>query len=180
MFATWLLAAGAQAQVDGEPTSAPVTPPGYSVAEAPGPGQGVPYAAVTVPAPGPRVELREHTESIRGLWIPGLIGLPLSWLLTWSVAATSMRLDGHAIEFSYIPIVGPWLMLGEPLNGDEAYYITAGVFQGASALALVLGLAIRRTVREQVWVAGALSDLRVDFELAPVAGGGAGSATVTF
>lgn len=144
------------------------------------PGQGVPVAAAVTPSAGPRVELREHQESIRGLWIPGLITLPLSWILTWAVASTTTRLDGDAIEFSYIPILGPWLMLGEPLNGDEGYYVAAGIFQATSALALVLGLAIRRTVREQVWVSGEMVELGVDLHLTPAPGGGAASATLTF
>lgn len=187
MSVTWLLAAAAEAQ--DAPASAPTVPPGYSssvsvTASAPAVlGQGVPFATPATPAAGPRVELREHTESIRGVWIPGLIVLPISWILTWSVASTTTRLEGDAIEFSYIPIIGPWLMLGQPMNGEEAYYVLAGIFQGASALALVLGLAIRRTVREQVWVTGALAALDaldVDVALAPLPGGGSASATVVF
>lgn len=139
----------------------------------------MPFAPTTTTLPGTRVEIREHEESIRGLWIPGLIGLPASWILTWAVATATTRLDGDAIEFSYIPIVGPWLMLGQPLNGEEAYYIAAGVFQAASALALVLGLSIRRTVREQVFVTGRM-DLDATFELAPLPGGAAATARITF
>jgi hypothetical protein len=168
---TWLSAATALAQ-----TGEPILPPGYGTVSS-APGQGVPYATVTTPVAGTRVEIREHEESIRGLWIPGLVGLPLSWILTWSVATATTRLDGDAIEFSYIPLIGPWLMLGQPLNGEEGYYIAAGVFQGASALALILGLSIRRTVRQQVIVAG---DLDVDFDFGPLPGGGAAAATIRF
>lgn len=179
--ATWLSAGGVHAQ-GGEPATAPITPPGYGVGgPSVAPGQGVPYAATTVPVAGPRVEVREREESIRSLWIPGLIGLPLAWILTWSVAATTSRLDGDAIEFSYIPLIGPWLMLGEPLNGEEGYYVAAGVFQGVSAIALVTGLAIRRTVREQVWVAGVGTvDVDVDLHVTPIAGGGAATALLSF
>lgn len=176
MFATWLDAAGASAQAADGPTSAPITPPGYVPAATL--GQGVPYATAPSPEPGPRVELREHTESIRGVWIPALIVLPVSWIMTWAVASTTTRLEGDAIELSYIPIVGPWLVLGQPTNGDEGFYVAAGIFQGASALALALGLAIRRTVREQVWVGGELVDLDVGVHVTP--GPGGASATLTF
>lgn len=158
-MSVWLFAGSAVAQ---GPTSAPITPPGYDI------GQGVPVVASSAPVAGPRIELREHDESLRSVWIPGLIGLPLAWILTWLPATASSSPEGDATEFSWIPLVGPFLMLGQPLNGGEAYYASAGAFQIASALALIIGLSVRRTVREQVWVAGG-----VELDVGVGLGGGA-------
>lgn len=145
----------------------------------------VPDQGMVVTAP-PRMptghwETRTRETSIRGLWLTGLIALPVSWLLTWSVSATALPTSSGGVAFAYIPVIGPWLMLTEALNGYEPFAVTMGVIQGAAALCLILGLTLRETVEEQVWVISDLGGgrtLAVDGTFGP--GGGMASATLHF
>jgi len=94
------------------------------------------YTAPVMPAYG------ERTTSIRGLWIPGLIGLPIAWVATWVHASLSLTAGSEGENVAFIPAVGPWLVLASQ-NADAGYYIAAGIVQDVSLLCLVLGLAIR-------------------------------------
>lgn len=122
------------------------------------PATSAPGQFVTAPPPVPagHWENQVHERSIRGLWLTGLIALPVSWLLTWSVSSTALPTYSDGVAYSYIPIVGPWLMLMEPLNGYDGFAITMGIVQGAAAIVLVLGLVLREEVEERVWVVGDL------------------------
>jgi hypothetical protein len=127
-----------QAQ-DGAPTGAPYTPPGYSLTVPSGP-QVVTTGTTLVEPP----QRRPETQSIRELWIPGLVGLPVSYVATWVVASVTLPVGSSAVDYAYIPVLGPWLMLGQGINGGgEEFYATMGVIQGVSLVCLVLGLAIR-------------------------------------
>ncbi len=106
--------------------------------------------------------------STPALWVPGVIMLPLSWVLTWTAAATTQDdsclgtgvcRDIDYFLYSWIPIAGPWFMLGQddtrPLNGDEiAGALLAGIAQVGSLALIVLGLVIRQRVRQPVFVLG--------------------------
>lgn len=138
-------------------------PPGYAQPPAqPGSAQppaayGPPTQTVVVLPYAPATQLSptspqmhpvqvERSESIRALWLPGVIALPIAWLSTWTAASTYF--EGDALAYSWIPVIGPWLMLTQDLNGLEAAVIISGVVQGAATLMIVLGLALRRT-----WIA---------------------------
>ena len=163
------------------------TPPGYgtgvvvTVTPAPqpapvyvAPSSARTYVPVTyTPIAPPQ---RARTSSIRSLWIPGLIGLPAAWVITWVVASVDLPVGASATSFAYIPLVGPWLMLGEPMNGSEAFYIAMGVIQDVSLLCLVLGLTIR--IPEQAPDSARSTGLT--FAAAPTVGGGMLRATLTF
>jgi hypothetical protein len=194
-IATITAAAPASAQ-----TGAPATPPGYETPRAtspygyPAPQYGTaPYGATVyqpiapppqaAPIAPPSTQARlvpvEHTSSIRGLWLPGLIVLPVTWVTTWTIASSAF--EGDAATFAWIPIVGPWLMLTQDLYGSEAGVIVSGVVQGLAALALILGLSIKRTWVEEEYVidpeAGVTARLRFDAISLP--GGGMLGAQLT-
>jgi hypothetical protein len=119
------------------------------------------------------------TQSIRGLWIPGLIGLPISYVVTWATANTSLPAsEGNAL--AYIPVVGPWLVLTDQnAHGNAPFYVAMGLVQDISALCLVLGLAIRIPAPEtRVSLGEGLPALAL--RALPTATGGALSATIQF
>lgn len=179
-----LLASTAAAQ-----TGEVVVPPGYGTSgtvtgtvtiTTTAPTQGT---VVTAPPrmPAGRWETQTRERSIRGLWLTGLIALPISWILTWSVSSTALPTYSGGIAFSYIPVVGPWLMLTEPLNGYDGFAVTMGIVQATAATLLILGLVLRETVEEQVWVVGDLGEgrtLALDASAGPT--GGHAAATLRF
>jgi hypothetical protein len=138
-FAMLGVALGAAPVSAQAPSGTPYTPPGYSLTVPSTPVSAVSGTAVVREAT-PRIE----TQSIRGLWVPGLVGLPVSYVMTWVVANLTLPLGSSGVDLAYVPVLGPWLVLGQGLNGgDEAFYVTMGVMQSMSLVCLVLGLAIR-------------------------------------
>lgn len=145
------------------------------------PSTTYPSSMPVVATPTPHMETRTRQTSIRALWIPGLIALPASWLLTWSISSTALPLYGDAIEYSFIPVIGPWLMLTQPLNGYEGFAVTMGLIQDAAAIMLILGLVLREEVQDQVWVMADLGEgRRLTFDGMVGPGSGSMSATLTF
>ncbi len=121
------------------PSGAAYTPPGYSLSVPSAPQRGT--AGTTVVA---TQSAAHETQSIRGLWVPGLVGLPVSYVITWVVGSVTLPAGSSAADLAYIPVLGPWLILGEGLNGGGGeFYATMGIIQGVSLVCLVLGLAIR-------------------------------------
>lgn len=139
-----------------------------------GPATTVPVVVGPATAvPQPRLVQIERSSSIKGLWLPGMIVLPVCWVLTWSSAMAAFP-ESETADFAWIPVIGPWLMLGTDLNGGEGYAILSGVVQGVAALAIVLGLSIRRSWIEQRYVmegpGGA--PVQLSFGAAPTRDGG--------
>lgn len=107
-------------------------------------------AGTTVVAPAaPRGEVRdEYTGPNRRLIGSGLVTFGLSYIPSLIVAGTS---DVGADHHLYVPIVGPWLDLGDrPGCGpghidcdaettDKVLLVLDGVFQGLGALTTVTG-----------------------------------------
>ncbi len=120
------------------PTGTPYTPPGYSLT-VPSAPQPVPVGTTVVAPQAGAPEM----QTIRELWIPGLVGLPVSYVVTWVVGSVTLPTGSSAAELAYIPVLGPWLVLGEDHNGGAEFYATMGIVQGVSLVCLVLGLAIR-------------------------------------
>jgi hypothetical protein len=143
---------------------APYFPPGYSQTST-----SATYVAPTMPPP------QQRTTSIRGLWIPGLIGLPVAYVATWVHASLTFPAGSDGVSTAFIPLAGPWLVLASQ-NADVAYYVTTGLVQDISFLCLVLGLAIRIPERRPL----ALGDATLDLAAMPTPSGGAFSATVQF
>lgn len=177
-LASWaMLAASAGAQ-----SGTLVVPAGYETAS---PAAAPTAAPVFVTAP-PRMpaghwETRTEERAVRGLWLTGLITLPVSWILTWTVASTGLPTASAGIPYSYVPVVGPWLMLTEPLNGYDGFAVAMGLVQAAGALMLVLGLTLRETVERREWVVGDLGGgRRIAFDASAGPGGGSASATLLF
>src|SRR5690606_21199647 len=104
------------------------------------PTYGQPYGqpqypgyAPTYAAPTRRVRYEQRETSIKGLWIPGIIVFGVSYALTSSVATLSA--DTEYVDYSFIPLVGPWLMVGTANNDDEvAGAIVSGLAQTAGVL----------------------------------------------
>lgn len=150
----------------GDPGPSVPPPPSGAVTLTPGTPGALPASGYTLNAgasmttPTPHLETRTRQTSIRALWIPGLIALPASWLLTWSISSTALPLYGDAIEYSFIPVIGPWLMLTQPLNGYDGFAIAMGLVQDTAAILLILGLVLREEVEDQVWVMADLGEGR--------------------
>lgn len=138
-----------------------------------GPSVGVVTPAVAVPQP--RLVTEERSSSIKGLWLPGMIVLPVAWVMTWSIATAAFP-ESETASLAWVPVIGPWLMLGTDVNGAEGGIILSGVVQGIATLALVLGLSIRRTRTVQHYVIdppGGGPPITVSFGGGPMQDGGA-------
>lgn len=160
----WLAAASASAQ-QAQYAGRPYTPAGYVT-----PTPTATFVAPTVPTYAPR------TTSIRGLWIPGLIGLPVAYVATWVNASLSFAAGSDGVNAAFIPLAGPWLVLAAQ-NADIGYYVTTGIVQDLSFLCLVLGLVIR--VPEPA-MRVAIGDSTLRIAATPTASGGALSASLHF
>lgn len=150
-------------------SGSPYLPPGY-VAPTVSPAPTGTYVAPTPPTYAP------STTSIRGLWIPGLVGLPVAWVATWVHASLSLGAGSDGVNAAFIPVAGPWLVLAAQ-NTDTAYYVVTGIVQDVSLLCLVLGLVIRvPEPRARI----ALGSSTLELAASPSATGGTLSATVQF
>lgn len=129
----------------------------------------------------PQVQTVERSASIRGLWLPGLIALPISYVITWSVASATLSPGSDAVSYAFIPLVGPWLVLTGDANGGEGFYVAMGLIQDVAALCLILGLSIRQTWTETVFVADADDprSARISIAPRPYAGGMGAELTLT-
>lgn len=114
-------------------SGSPFTPTGY--------GAGTTYYAPT--PPGAPSTLPDRTTSVRGLWIPGLVGLPVAWVSTWVHASLSLPAGSDAVTSSFVPLAGPWLVLASAQSANVPYFVVTGIVQDVSLICLVLGLVIR-------------------------------------
>lgn len=153
-------------QYGAQPGYATTAPQGQTVLVVAQPIQAQPAQAMP---PMERVPV-ERSASIRGLWLPGLIVLPVAWVTTWTVSSSVF--EGDAATYSWIPVLGPWLMLTQDLNGAESGIILSGVVQGVAALALVLGLTIRRTWTEYEYRPAGGGTARISLDALTLPGGG--------
>lgn len=138
------------------------------------PQYGQPQYAPTYQPQVRQVRYVEQEQSIKGLWIPGIIVFGVSWVLTGTMA-TSLSYDTAYIDYSWIPLVGPWLMLSEAGNDDElAGALISGIAQLAGVTMFVLGLALRQSVRVAVYSLDRHDERapQLALELAPAPAGG--------
>ncbi|MBZ0118879.1 MAG: hypothetical protein K8H88_17910 [Sandaracinaceae bacterium] len=93
----------------------------------------------------PPVVVRD--ASIKPLWMTGLAVFPASYVLTFAIASVSTTPDYWA--YSYVPLAGPWVMLGLARNDEErAGAVLGGATQALGILLFVLGVTLRQPVRE--------------------------------
>ena len=164
----WLAASTASAQ-----SGSPYLPVGY-VQTTQSTGT---YVAPTLPAQ-PMTTYTPRTTSIRELWIPGLVGLPVAWVATWVNASLSFSAGSEGVNTAFIPIAGPWLVLASQ-HADVGYYVTTGLVQDISLICLVLGLVIRvPEPSARIALGDTPATLRVS--ATPTATGGAFSASLQF
>jgi hypothetical protein len=97
----------------------------------------------------------DREESMAPLWISGVILLPVSFVLT-GLAATSGGGPVDYILFNWIPLVGPWFAIGQDFVSDEeiAGSVLGGLAQATGLVLIILGIAIRRTVRVATYALG--------------------------
>lgn len=185
-----------QGQVYVQPQQPYQQPYGYPQQQPP-PGYGQPYAQPQPyyqPQPVAPAQPRyvERSESVPGLLVSGVIILPVSWVLTWTMTTATLDSTGRDVDYwlwSWVPLIGPWFMLGQ---GDDSTFgrglnesevggaILAGVAQATGLILIILGAAIRRTVRVATYALG--DDERapeLSFSAAPVDGGGVLGLTLT-
>ncbi len=134
------------------------------------PAYAPPIVPVASPPVRPQTIVVERSESIRALWLPGVIALPIAWISTWTSASSVF--EGDALTYAWIPLIGPWLMLTQDLNGYEAGFVVLGVVQGAAALMMILGLTLRRSWTETQYVVDPIQGARVSFDAIALPGGG--------
>jgi hypothetical protein len=141
--------ASAQVIIQGEVTAYP-SQPQYGRTQ-PQPVYVSPYVQQTSTPPPQRYI--HHSDSIRALWIPGILALGGGFL--FSVFA-DLAVGQECSSFSsrgcpstdwqlltWIPVVGPWLGLGIGDPGDYAWVnYVGGILQGAGLLMMILGLSI--------------------------------------
>jgi hypothetical protein len=149
-----------------QPAPPPPYPPGAAPAGAP-PGYGPPVYAVPasgVPVSGPE-EITEFDDSApvpygytrvsrthKGLIIGGAVTLGATYLATafiGAVAADFLKAEGSNISVApvFVPVVGPWLEIGETDSAIAKFYLTvSGLGQAAGAVMLLYGITSSRTV----------------------------------
>lgn len=133
---------GQQTYGQPHPQSYGQPPPGYGQQP---PVYGQPYAQPYVPQTR-QVRHVERETSVKGLWIPGIIIFGASWALT-ATTASAFTAGDYAL-FAWIPLVGPWLMLGAAGNDEQVgAALASGILQLAGATMFILGLTLRQTVR---------------------------------
>jgi hypothetical protein len=91
--------------------------------------------------PAGEIEYRSHPTW--GLFIAGVIVFPVVYLLTVGVTA-GLDTDGDDIGEAAIPLIGPFLMIGNPdTEFFEAPLAISGILQLAGLTMVILGLTIQ-------------------------------------
>jgi hypothetical protein len=140
--------ASAQVIIQGEVTAYPSQPQQYG--QPVQPAYASPYVQQGA-APPPQRYIH-HSDSIRALWIPGVLALGGGFLfsvfadlgVTQECGSFSRGCpDDTWAYLTWIPVVGPWLGLGIGNAQDYAWVnYVGGILQGAGLLAMILGLSI--------------------------------------
>ncbi len=135
------------------------------------------YAQPYAPTYQPQVRQVRYVEqetSVKGLWIPGIVLFGVSYVLTGTLASAAVASSDY-VGYSWIPLVGPWLMLGEAANDEQfAGALVGGIAQAAGLTMFVLGLALRQTVRVAVYSLDESNERapRLALDLVPAPAGG--------
>jgi hypothetical protein len=125
------------------PAPAPEPPPAAAPA--------APPIAMT-PSFGPAPE-QPQTESIKGLWVAGMVVLGISWLGSIPAAAAISSATGSEVPEQHAgvmaaPLVGPWLEAAGVIDAETTVaapaFAAIGVLQLGGTLMTILGLTLRR------------------------------------
>jgi hypothetical protein len=104
---------------------------------------------VATPTVAPAAEARTYSGPNRALLGTGLVTFGLSYIPAVVVAAVSTQSADHHL---YVPVVGPWLDLGnrpdcslantacDNETGNKVLLVIDGVFQGVGVVSVVAGL----------------------------------------
>jgi hypothetical protein len=104
---------------------------------------------VVATPPGPAAETKTYNGPNRALLGTGLVSFGLSYIPSVVVAAVSSQSADHHL---YVPVVGPWLDLGnrpdcgvantacDNETSNKVLLAVDGVFQGVGVVAIVAGL----------------------------------------
>lgn len=118
------------------------------------------------PAPAPRVGDEQRAVG-NTLWVTGLSVLGASWALTGITSTTLVKVANArdvTIYESWIPVVGPWIMVGDSRGFDTtqmALTITSGIVQTLACAAFIAGLVLesdapREATAARIWFAPTL------------------------
>ena len=141
----------AQVIIQGEVTAYPAQRQPYGQ---PPPQQSYVSPYVQQAATPPPQRYIHHSESLRALWVPGVLALGGGFLFSvFADVAVGRECNGGASGgcpdgvwslTTWIPVVGPWIGLaaGEPRDYAWVNYV-GGILEGAGLLMMIIGLAIQ-------------------------------------
>jgi hypothetical protein len=134
----------------------PPVPPAASAALSPAAVVPPPASALPPPYEAEPPRRQGRGKTLRALWIPSLVVFSTMYVLTFAATtAVNMSYGGPpntaAIGFSFVPALGPWLIIGATtIGGTDAQRTTqtaalaaAGIFQDLGLVGLIVGLSIR-------------------------------------
>jgi hypothetical protein len=107
-------------------------------------------APANVPPPPPNYVPQMQEESLKPLWITGIVIESVTYVttivLTAALSQDSVR--GQAIAYTVIPVFGPFVLLGSSIANPNyaAPLAISGVVQIASVAMIVTGLCIHHAV----------------------------------
>ena len=104
--------------------------------------------------PRPQVYGEPETRGIKGLWLTGSIVLPVTYALTVTVTSILAEDSDKYVSLAAIPILGPWLILGEDSGGYDAPLAASGILQLAATTMIIVGVTVRREVPSRYGVDG--------------------------
>lgn len=119
------------------------------------PARRLPYTEGMLVPPGYTLVERSRP----GLWIPGLIMVVVPWAIGASAASVDDRLSGL-----YVPVIGPFLVLGEVADAARGPLIFMGVVEVAG-FAMFLGGLLGK--RRYLAYTGSLEGRHLGFDLTP-------------
>ena len=112
-------------------------------------GLAVAHASVAHAQTPPAAPHAEHDGTGNTMFVTGLTVLVSSWALTGATATTLVALANQRPEItieSWIPVVGPWIMLGDTRGYDDLQ------------LGLTVASAVVQTIATGVMIAGLVLD----------------------
>jgi hypothetical protein len=136
--------------------AAPVPEPAPATTPAPAPA-----ASSSIAFPGPAAPVEVRSESIRPVWMTGLITEAGVWALraviTSAVCASAGGCDGVDAASTVIPVAGAYVEFAHATPGYRAPLALSAAVETAALATFIVGLAVHRRVPASVGVAAARS-----------------------
>ena len=169
----------------GQPQGTPQAPPGYGVQGQVyvQPAQQQPVYAptyATYPQAQPQPMYEDRETSIKALWIPGIIVFGVSYIMN-GLFSTALSSSGDYRDWSWAPLIGPWVALGFANTDDERTgSVIGGLTQAVGATLFILGITLTRTVRVARYSFGnGDQSPELAFDVLPTPGGARAGLTLT-